>query len=493
MKRREFIKYTVLGVCFLLLCSPGLALPGTDEADSAANKPNILFIMTDQQHLGMVSCRGNKNLKTPALDKLAASGIRFDRAYCANPVCGPSRISLQLGLMPSAVGVQSNYNSNEAKVPRSIAANSIGPLLQRAGYKCAMGGKVHLPKTLWEDVALESWELLDKYSRESLAKNCVEYLKQPHEKPFILFASFINPHDICYMAYFKHTRESLVEKRFNMLDDTLRENGFEPFKTVKALDDFVEKHCPELPDNFEIPENEPEAITTLLGEKGREFRLFARENWGEKMWRLHRWMYARLIERVDKNIGKVLDALQQSEYADNTIVIFTSDHGDMDSAHRSEHKSLPYEESAGVPFIMSYPGKIPAGVVDDKHFINSGIDLLATICDYAGIEKPAYLPGQSIRPVAEGKKPRNWRDYVVTECQNSRMIARGSFKYMVFDHGKNREFLVDLRNDPGEMENLADNDKYKKQLNQMRKLLCSWIDEVDDKIGKKYMIATTSQ
>ncbi|MGI9428607.1 MAG: sulfatase-like hydrolase/transferase [Bythopirellula sp.] len=80
-----------MGVCFSLLCSPRLALRRTDEAGSAANKPNIIFILTDQQHPGMLSCTENKNLKTPALDKLAASGIRFDRAYSANPVCGPSR------------------------------------------------------------------------------------------------------------------------------------------------------------------------------------------------------------------------------------------------------------------------------------------------------------------------------------------------------------------------------------------------------------------
>ena len=108
-------------------------------------RPNVLFIMTDQQHAGMMSCTGNQWLKTPALDRLAASGTRFERAYASNPVCVPSRFSLQTGLMPSAIGMSRNEDSPQAAVTDAMVQQSLGNLLQQAGYETVYGGKVHLP------------------------------------------------------------------------------------------------------------------------------------------------------------------------------------------------------------------------------------------------------------------------------------------------------------------------------------------------------------
>ena len=355
MDRREFVKYAGLGLLSPLAGSVSRAM-GTPDKAEVKKRPNILFITTDQQHAGMLSCTGNKDLKTPALDNLAASGIRFEKAYAANPVCVPSRFSLQTGLMPSIVGGYENRSAMKANVPDNMTANSLGPLFHRAGYDCVYGGKVHLPSTLWDKALKDGWKYICKDERDELAEVCSDYLKQPHDKPFFMFVSLINPHDICYMA----------------INRTLKENpkGPEPFKELhlealkhkEDLKAFVASHCPELPDNFGVPQKEPEAITTKYLEV-RKFRLHVRQQWDENMWRIHRWMYARLTEIVDKQTGRILDALQQSGYADNTLVIFTSDHGDHDSSHRLEHKSIPYEEAARIPFFMSYPGIIPAGVV----------------------------------------------------------------------------------------------------------------------------------
>ncbi|MHC4214630.1 MAG: sulfatase family protein [Planctomycetota bacterium] len=478
MERREFIKYAGLGVLPALFHSVG----STFGKYEVKKRPNILFITTDQQHAGMLSCAGNKDLKTPAMDKLAASGIRFERAYATNPVCVPSRFSLQTGLMPSIVGGYENSSTMKANVPENMTFNSLGPLFHRAGYDCVYGGKVHLPSTLWNSAAKDGWKYICKDERDKLAEVCSDYLKKPHDKPFFMFVSLINPHDICYMA----------------INRTLKENprGPEPFKKLQQealkhkedLKTFVAKHCPELPDNYDVPEKEPEAVRSKYLEV-RKFRLHVRQHWDENMWRIHRWMYARLTEKVDGQVGRVLDALKQSDHADNTLVIFTSDHGDHDSAHRLEHKSIPYEEAARVPFFMSYPGIIPAGIVNDKHLISNGLDLLPTLCDYARIETPTNLPGLSLRALAEGKNVKTWREFVVSESESARMIRTDSFKYMVFDSGANREFLIDLKNDPGEMHNIADDRKYKDQLNHLRKLLCDWVNEVNDEIGKKYVIS----
>ena len=130
----------------------------------------------------------------------------------------------------------------------------------------------------------------------------------------------------------------------------------------------------------------------------RPFQAYTREKYTQNQWRLHRWAYCRLTEMVDREIGTVLDALKEAGLQENTLIVFTSDHGDMDSAHKLEHKQVLYEESVRVPFIMSYAGRIPAGVIDDTHLVSNGLDLLPTLCDYAGIKTPEELPSITGEP-----------------------------------------------------------------------------------------------
>ena len=129
-----------------------------------------------------------------------------------------------------------------------------------------------------------------------------------------------------------------------------------------------------------------------------------RKDYNERDWRNYRWIYCRLTERVDAQIGQLLDALKKNGLEKNTLVIFTSDHGDMDGSHRLASKNVFYENSVGVPFIMQYKGVIPAGVVDNKSLISNGLDVLPTLCDYAGVSAPNYLLGRSLRPLAENQE-----------------------------------------------------------------------------------------
>jgi arylsulfatase A-like enzyme len=136
-------------------------------------------------------------------------------------------------------------------------------------------------------------------------------------------------------------------------------------------------------------------------------------------------------------------------------VVFSADHGDMDSAHGFEHKSLPYEEAARVPFLVSWPGRVAAGKVDRRRLVSANVDLLPTLCDCAGIEAPARLPGRSIRPLASGKTPANWRQDVLVEFTGGRSVRSSRYKYSVWNAGERREMLIDMEKDPGEMKNLA--------------------------------------
>ena len=180
------------------------------SAEPTAQRPNIVFIMTDQQHVGMMSCADNASLKTPAMDSLARDGIRFERAYVANPVCVPSRISMATGMMPGRLGVFSN--GMKAIVPDEVNKNSLGTLIQRAGYDCFYGGKVHLCPELNPPNA--GYDVVDRDQRESLPDACIEFLRRKRDRPFFAVASFINPHDICLLAGEKTPLADEIWKRY---------------------------------------------------------------------------------------------------------------------------------------------------------------------------------------------------------------------------------------------------------------------------------------
>jgi arylsulfatase A-like enzyme len=480
MKRREFIAATAAAAA-------GLIFEREAKASSSRRKqkrPNILFIMTDQQHAGMMSCTSNEWLKTPAMDRLAASGIRFERAYACNPVCVPNRFSLQAGLMPSAIGMGQNGDSGQAAVTETMIQNSLGRLFSKAGYETVYGGKVHLPRKM-KGVQNLGYRNLTSNSRRELADACAKFIKSPHTRPFFLFASFINPHDICYMAINDFNRTQ-GQPPIGNIDSKTCEAVLDSVRKTGDIDAFVEKNCPPLPANHEVPEAEPECITEKYI-KPRPFQAYTREKWTQNQWRLHRWLYCRLTEMVDREIGILLDALRQAQLENDTLIVFTSDHGDMDSAHKLEHKQVLYEESIHVPFLMSYKGVIPKGVVDNTHLVSNGLDLLPTLCDYAGIEIPEGLNGMSLRPLAEGKNVSTWRDFVVSESQSGRMLRTDHFKYCIYDSGKNQEQLIDLKNDPGEMKNLAKNKDYKDVLDTHRRLLRRWVKRTSDKIAAGYV------
>jgi choline-sulfatase len=480
MKRRQFITATAAAAAGLVLEPKTLVL----ASQRRQKRPNILFIITDQQHAGMMSCTSNKWLKTPAMDKLAASGIRFDRAYACNPVCIPNRFSLQTGLMPSAIGMGQNGDSARAEVTDVMIRQSLGRLFREAGYEMVYGGKVHLPRKM-KGVQNLGYRNLTGNSRQGLADACAQFIKGPHTKPFFLFASFINPHDICYMAINDFNRTQ-GKPPIDNIDSRICEAVLDRVRETGDINNFIEKHCPPLPANHGVPENEPECIMDKYINP-RPFQAYTRKKWTQNQWRLHRWAYCRLTEMVDKKIGILLDALREAQIEDNTLIVFTSDHGDMDSAHKLEHKQVLYEESVRVPFIMSYKGVIPEGIVNYTNLVSNGLDLLPTLCDYADIEISKGLPGRSLRPLTEGRNTDQWRDFVVSESQNGRMLRTERFKYTIYDSGENREQLIDMKNDPGEMKNLANVKDYKDILDSHRRLLYQWVERAGDKIAAEYI------
>lgn len=437
-----------------------------EVADKPAS-PNIIVIMTDQQNATMLSCTGNKWLKTPALDALAARGVRFEKAYATNPVCLPSRFSIQTGAFPSAIGVRENdRHIDEAHVPmlEQLRERALGNIFRSAGYDTYYGGKVHLPPQIQNPLPW-GYELLSKDVRGELAQTASDFLlnRSKKDKPFLLFVSFMNPHDICFDAIRAGWPGSPDANAAppDLFDAMKIPEGY-------SREAFFEQLCPPLPANHQPMFGESYVVDSAI--RLRSFRKAVRDNWTDEDWRMHRWAYARLTENADSLIGKVLSALAKSGLSSNTIVVFTSDHGDNDGSHKLEHKTFFYEESSRIPFIIAYPWLEKKGVVDSVHLVSNGLDILPTLCDLAGISSPASLSGKSIKPVLESKAVKGWRDHIFMENQLGYMIHTGRYKYELDDKcgDRIREVFTDLAIDPGETSNMINNAKYAAVINNLR-------------------------
>ena len=419
------------------------------------SRPNILYVFTDQQQAGMMGCAGNPYVRTPAMDSIAANGVRFERAYCANPVCLPSRYSMMTGRMPGEFGIRSNQDGAAASVPSETRSAAMGWLLREAGYDDAYGGKVHMPPGMSPEEM--GFTFLTADQRDGLAEASADFIRRERDRPFFLVSSFINPHDICFMAI----RDAGGDEVFGVDLDPERRTAElaaldEALKMPEGVseEEFLENVCPPAPANLEPQDPEPEAVAMILDQ--RPFKRNARQSWSAERWRLHRWAYCRLTEMVDRQIGRVLQALRETGQEDDTVVIFSTDHGDMDGSHRMEHKTVLYEEAARVPLIVSWKGVTHAGRVDREHLVSNGLDLLPTICDYAGAAPPDGLEGASLRPLVEGTPPTDWRERLHVESEFGHMVAGERYKYVLYDEGRNREQLVDLESDPGEMACVTD-------------------------------------
>lgn len=439
---------------------------GCGEMPAAEGKPNILFIITDQQFADAMSCRmGRQHIQTPTMDRLAQTGTLFTRAYSSNPLCMPWRNSAFTGRYPHETGVTQNAPPTGGFDPARYVC--LGSYFRKAGYDAAYSGKWHLCFNV-KDARTHGFEIVTgKVPGDhdgGVTAGAVKFLSRPHERPFLLVASFLNPHNICEWS-----------RRLAGRQQALNCGEIGPPPPLEQL--------PPLPANFAPPKNEPDGMALMRRAYQVDSGLFPVAHYTEADWRTLRWGYYRMIEKVDAEIGKVLTALREAGLEDDTLIVLTSDHGDCAGAHRFNQKTVLYDESARVPLIIAYKGKT-AGSISDK-LVNTGIDLLPTMLEFAGLEAPKELPGLSLLPLAFGKPAAAWRDHVVVENHmnqageldglrpemEGRMVRTERYKYCVFSLGSQRESLVDMEDDPGETVNLALDPKYREVLLRHRALL----------------------
>jgi len=419
------------------------------------DRPNILFIMTDQQSFNMMSCTGNKWLNTPNIDEIGEKGYRFDITYCANPVSMASRFSLLTGHYASEAGVKENTaNYNEEKVLEIASGSSIGNIFKNAGYETLYSGKTHLYGT--KDVSEYGFSLhgTDPYDGPAIyaEKALADIGAGSQEQPFFMFLSFMNPHDICYKAGW--------DKRFpDGLDPDKAAETARLLEVQKALSEAEYKNqIPPRAKNI-LPINGEDPEMVIMSSLARD--------WDQATWDLYNWMYYRLTESVDAQIGRVLAALKNSGLEDNTIIVFTSDHGEMNGSHGLILKNVMFEEAQRVPFIFAGKG-IKTNYVDTTTMVCNGLDLLPSLCDLAGIEIPAGLPGVSLKPFLTDKGEKPARDYLITEDYNSYQITNKRYKYTIYEIPGNPETLTDLKRNRGETINYIDDPAYSEILTLLK-------------------------
>jgi arylsulfatase A-like enzyme len=466
-----------------------VALPPFVSA--AQRAPNIVLIITDQQRFDMLSCAGNEWLKTPNLDRLAAAGTRFQRAYCAFPLCSPSRFSMFSGVMPSRIGQESN---EVVPVPDEVLHNAMGHVLARAGYETVYAGKIHLPcPERPQSVGYGFQRNLSLDVRDTMAACCAAYLREKHDRPFLLVASFNNPHDICSLGTQQYEASHPVKKSAAKKGPTREER--DALACLEAAlrrpegvseETFFGKLCPTLPSNLE----ESPELKDVMGLKAGKID-FEHTQWTNRDWQLHRWAYARLTEQVDAQIGVVLAALREAGLERETLVVATSDHGEMDASHRLGHKHFLYEEAVRVPLIMAWRGHTVGGLVDREHLVSTGLDLIPTLCDFAGVPAPSALKGLSVRPLAEGRPVTAWRNSLVVENHNGRAYRGDTWKYVVYSAKGEpaKEAVIDLASDPGEMHDAARDPQGRQRLETGRDLLPRWYQEHGESLDLRYRVA----
>ena len=427
MKRRDFIRTGMAGAA-------GLAVR---TARAAAARPNFLFVMADQLSIDAISGHGNRFVRTPNLDRLARAGVSFRESYTAYPLCSPARSSMFTGRMPSETGVINNGLPIRKEIP------NLGQWLGGRGYETVYAGKWHVPNSY--STSIPGFTVLPggyggqaHMGDAAVSRACQAWLhNRTSQSPFLLVASLLQPHDICTWVS-SHVREADWEKMVR-----------------------IEGALPPLPANFEYDRTEPGVL-----------RAGRRPKWSATQWRYYLWSYYRHVEMVDAEIGRILDALEDSGRAKNTVVVMTSDHGEGSAHHHMVLKNYLYDEAAKVPLFVSWPGETPAGAENTADLV-SGIDILPTICDYAGLAAPPDVTGRSLRPLVERRKTE-WRELVVSEvARGGRMVRTRDCKYIAYEKDP-VEQLFDWRTDPGETRNVAGDSKYAGALADHRRLLKEW-------------------
>ncbi len=497
--------------------------------DSPPTRPNFLIFIVDQMNSFSLRCHGNPDVQTPNLDRLCEQGVSFERSYCSNPVCSPSRATLHTGLTPRQHGLITNGCRLSPHLP------TLPQVLVESGYRTHCVGKIHLqPFSNGEHDANGrpiSWESRDLWNQgviKSLPHPYYGYQSTDFVGGHVHYVNgdYVNDVEIAHpgtraklskaKAYFSlpegqtwrmpieselHYNHWIVDRSIAFLDSVQAHESFflvtsfpdphHPFAACRPYSELYDPAKITLPPTW----NERQDLCDFLAERDQS----SWASWDEAILRESIAQTYGMITHIDENIGRVLGHLEQTGLANNTVVVFLSDHGDYLGSHHLLLKGpWPYEQVVRVPFIW----KDPHGLAQSRRQdVVSLLDFVPTILDYAGIGQERFdlreernsdfpgLPGRSLHDAIErgdglddvGVLVEFDEDFLQGTMCRYRMLISSRFKLCQYG-GTGDGILIDLEQDPYERENLWSNPAYINTKGDMSAALVdqlAWTDRLD--------------
>ena len=479
MKKGKILAFAI--ICFdLILC------PACQKAEkTVVSRPNIIFIMADDHAAHAVSAYGSRINQTPNIDRIAKEGIRFDNYFCTNSICAPSRAVILTGKFSHLNGVRDNVVSFDG------SQRTFPKILQESGYQTVMIGKWHLKS---DPTGFDYWNVLPGqghyynpefiemgekkqhtgYVTDIITDIALDFLenRRDRSKPFLMMLHHKAPHRSWRPA----------PRHLNIYDDVIFPEPETLFDDYDTRSRAASEQEMTLRDNMRIEED------VKMGDPPQRLNGEQRAAWqsayGPKKEAFHkekpegdefvRWVYKRYMEdylgciaAVDESVGRVLDYLNESGLAENTVLIYTSDQGFFLGDHGWFDKRFMYEESLRMPLVVRYPGRIEAGSINEN--IVANLDFAPTFLDLAGVEIPSEMQGGSLRNLLFNKSVEEWRQslyYHYYEYPAVHMAKRHygvrttQYKLIHFYYDIDAWELYDLKKDPNEIHNVYDDPDY---------------------------------
>lgn len=467
---KSLIRSFLVGLSLLMV---GLPLGQAQSRRTVAQRPNIIFIMTDDHAAHAISAYGSKLIQTPNIDRLAKEGMKFENCFVTNSICTPSRAAILTGKYAHLNGVPV-FNHIDNTQPL------LSKYMQQAGYYTGMIGKWHLGGNApqrpddGKPAGFDYWNILPGqgayfdpvmiengqrkkypgYTTDVITDLSLEFMqKRPQDKPFFLMYHHKAPHRN-WQPDEKH------RKQFENFEVPLPATFDDDYKGKSDASRQATMHI-----DVDLNDNDLK-MKPPAGLSGAAL----------KKWKYQRYMrdYLACVASVDDNIGRVLAWLDQRGLAQNTIVIYTSDQGFFLGEHNFFDKRFMYEESLRMPFLMRWPGQIKAGSVSKGMILN--VDFAPMMLDAAGAKVPADMQGRSFLPLLTGRVPRDWRTSMYYRYYHpghhnvaAHYGVRTQRYKLIFFNKLNQWELYDLQKDPREMNNVYSAPAYAKTVEELKR------------------------
>lgn len=481
MQRRKFL--VTVGMGMATLAASGCQ--GSKNRKVLSKRPNILFIMSDDHASQAIGCYGSRINRTPNIDRLAKTGMRFDNCFCTNSICAPSRAVILTGKYSHINGLRDNsarFNGTQQTFPK---------LLKASGYQTAMIGKWHLKSS---PTGFDYWKILPGqgnyynpdliemgqkkqhtgYVTDILTDTAIDFLENKRDpgKPFLMMLHNKAPHRNWQPAlrHLKDYTSRTFPEPETLWDDyaTRSAAASEQEMTIKKhmiLDYDLKMGAPPKRMNAE----QKSAWEAVYGPIREKFQKNSPKGKDLVRWKYQRYMqdYLGCIAAVDENMGRILDYLDKSGLSENTVVFYTSDQGFYLGEHGWFDKRFMYEESLRMPLLARYPGHIPAGSTNDD--MVSNLDFAPTFLSLAGQAVPADMQGLPMEKLLMGESDPSWRHsiyYHYYEFPAVHMVKRHygvrtkRYKLIHFYYDIDAWELYDMKNDPNELHNIYGDPAY---------------------------------